>query len=99
MLHKEWIEYLKQKNQSGNFDQIINYYLPRKLRRFIKFDKKLLETKKDDKEQEEKAEDFTIVHTEEEFNEKCSQKPQIKNVHFLIQDKINPNQFKWQKSN
>jgi ankyrin repeat protein len=63
--------------------------MPRKLRRFIQIDRKL----------ENKANDFKIVHTEEEFNEKCSQNLQIKNVHYLIQDEINQNQFKWQKSN
>jgi hypothetical protein len=47
---------------------------------------------------EEKANDLIIVHTEEEFNEKCRRNPQIKNVHFLIQDKNNQNQFKWQMS-
>jgi ankyrin repeat protein len=64
--------------------------MPRKLRRFIQIDKKFLETKKDD---------FIIVHTEKEFNDKCSQNAQMKNVHYLIQDEINQNQFKWQKSN
>jgi ankyrin repeat protein len=97
MLHKEWIEYLIRENKSENCDQIKNYYMPRKLRRFIQIDRKLLETKKDDKIKEEKVNDLIIVHTEEEFNEKCSQShPQIKNVHYLIQDQ---NQFKWQKSN
>jgi ankyrin repeat protein len=136
MLHKEWIEYLIRENKSENCDQIINYYMPRKLRRFIQIDRKLLETKKDDKIKEEKVKaekddkineekakaetndkikeekvkaekddkineekvnDFIIVHTEEEFNEKCSQShPQVKNVHYLIEDQ---NQFKWQKSN
>jgi ankyrin repeat protein len=88
MLHKEWIEYLKRENKSRNWDQIINYYMQRKLKRLIQIDRKLLETKKYD---------FTIVHTEEEFNEKCGQSNhRIKNVHYLIQDQ---NQFKWQKSN
>jgi ankyrin repeat protein len=87
MLHNEWIEYLKRENKSRNCDQIKHYYMPRKLRRFIQFDRKLLETKKYD---------FIIVHTEEEFNEKCNQNPQIKNVHYLIKDQ---DQLKWQKSN
>jgi ankyrin repeat protein len=87
MLHNEWIEYLKRENKSRNCDQIKHYYMPRKLRRFIQIDRKLLETKKYD---------FKIVHTEEEFNEKCNQNPQIKNVHYLIQDQ---EQLKWQKSN
>jgi hypothetical protein len=96
MLHDEWIEYLKRENKSKNFDQIKNYYMPRKLRRLIQIDKNLIETKKDSRETDNKANDFIIVHTEEEFNEKCVRKPQIKNVHYLIQDE---NQFKWQKSN
>ena len=76
MLHDEWIKYLKRENDSKNFDQIINYYMPRKLRRLIQIDKKLLETKKDDNEKDKKADDFTIVLTEEEFNEKCGQSNQ-----------------------
>ena len=72
--------------------------MPRKLRRFIKIDRKLLETIKDDKEQDKKTEDFTVVHTEKEFNEKCSQNARMKNVHYLIQDQCQ-NHFKWQKSN
>ena len=100
MLHKEWVEYFKRENKSENCDQIGNYYMPRKLRRFIQFDRKLVETKKGDKEKDKKIEDdLTIVHTEKEFNEKCSQNGQKKNVHYLIQDEINQNQFKWQKSN
>jgi ankyrin repeat protein len=67
--------------------------MPRKLRRLIQIDRKLVETKKDDKIKEEKVNDFIIVHTEEEFNEKCNQNQN--NVHYLIQDQ---NQFKWQKS-
>jgi ankyrin repeat protein len=97
MLHKEWIENLKRENQSKNFDQIINYYMSRKLRRFIQIDRKLLETKKDSNEKDKKTDDFVIVHTEEEFNEKCSQShSQIRNVHYLIKDQ---DQLKWQKSN
>jgi ankyrin repeat protein len=89
MLHKEWIEYLKRKNETSN--NFKNYYMSRKLRRFIQIDRKLLETKKEDQ--------FIIVHTKEEFNEKCSQK--LKNVHYLIQDQAsNPNHhFVWQNSN
>jgi ankyrin repeat protein len=65
--------------------------MSRKLRRFIQIDRKLLETKKEDDQ-------FIIVHTKEEFTEKCSQK--LKNVHYLIQDQSNPNHhFVWQNSN
>jgi ankyrin repeat protein len=93
MLHKEWIEYLKRANETSN--NFKNYYMSRKLRRFIQIDRKLLEAKKDDKEK--KGDDFIIVHTTEEFNEKCSQK--LKNVHYLIEDQSNPNHhFLWQNS-
>jgi ankyrin repeat protein len=89
MFHKEWIEYLKRKNETSN--NFKNYYMSRKLRRFIQIDRKLLETKKEDDQ-------FIIVHTKEEFTEKCSQK--LKNVHYLIQDQSNPNHhFLWQNSN
>jgi ankyrin repeat protein len=91
---------LKRENDSKNFDQIINYFMPRKLRRLIQIDKKLLEANKDDKEKDKKPDDFIIVHTEEEFNEKCGQSNhQMKTVHYLIQDERNQNQLKWQKSN
>jgi hypothetical protein len=65
--------------------------MSRKLRRFIQIDRKSLETKTDDQ--------FIIVHTKEEFNEKSSNNPQLKNVHYLIQDQNNPNHLLWQKSN
>jgi len=87
MLHKEWIEYLKRVNDTSN--NFKNYYMSRKLRRFIQIDRKVLETKKDDKEKQK--DDFIIVHTKEEFNEKCSQK--LKNVNYLIHDQSNPNHF------
>jgi len=64
--------------------------MSRKLRRFIKIDRKLLESKKEDQ--------FLIVHTKEEFNEKC--RHNLKNVHYLIQDQSNPNHhLLWQNSN
>ena len=72
--------------------------MSRKLRRFIQIDKKLLESKKEDKEKETKTVPLIIVHTKEEFNEKLSQK--LKNVHYLIQDQSNPNHhLLWQNSN
>jgi hypothetical protein len=88
MLHKEWIEYLKRVNETSN-NNFKNYYMSRKLRRFIQIDRKFLESKK---------EQFIIVHTKEEFNEKCRQN--LKNVHYLIQDQSNPNHhLLWQNSN
>jgi ankyrin repeat protein len=90
MLHDEWIEYLKRENKSRNLDQIKSYYMLRNLRRFIQIDKKLLNNK---------ADDFIIVQSEKEFNDKCSQNAQMKTVHYFIQDESNQNQLKWQKSN
>ena len=95
MLHAEWIEYLKRENETSN--NFKNYYMSRKLRSFIQIERKLLETKKDDKEKEKKEDQFIIVHTKEEFNEKCRQN--LKNVHYLIQDQSNPNNLLWQNSN
>jgi hypothetical protein len=95
MLHAEWIEYLKRENKSRNFDQIKNYYMPRELRRYIRIDMRILEQNKDLKDNEKtKDNKFIIVHTEEEFTEKCRQNPD-KIIHYLIEDQ---NQFKWQKS-
>ena len=84
MLHKEWIEYLKRENESSN--NFKNYYMSRKLRRFIQIDRKSLETNQ-----------FIIVHTKEVFTEKCRLKQ--KNVHYLIQDQSNPSHLLWQNSN
>ena len=62
--------------------------MSRKLRRFIRIDRKLLETNEDQ---------FIIVNTKEEFNEKCRLKQ--KNVHYSIKDQSNPNHLLWQNSN
>jgi ankyrin repeat protein/flavodoxin len=60
--------------------------MQRKLRRFIQLKK----------DEISKTNDFIIVHTEEEFNEKFSQNPpEMKNIHYLIQ---NQNHFVWKKS-
>jgi hypothetical protein len=88
MFHVEWIEYLKRENETKDFDQIKNYYIKRKLRRFIQIDRKILEDKKE----------FIIVHSEEEFNEKCRRNPEMKNIHLLIENKLNQNHLLWQKS-
>jgi ankyrin repeat protein len=91
-----WIDYLKRENKSRYFDQIKTYYMPRKLRRHIKIDRKKIEQRKDGFNIGKKEDDFLIVHTEEEFNEKFSQNPpEIKNIHYLIQ---NQNHFVWKKS-
>ena len=92
LLHEEWIDFLKRENKSRNFDQIKNYYMQRKLRRFIQIDKRKLESKK--------ADHFMIVQTEEEYNEKCRQNPpEMKNGHYLIQDQSIQNHVLWRKSN
>jgi ankyrin repeat protein len=88
MLHAEWIEYLKRENKSKNFEQIKNYYMPRKLRRFIQIDRKILEQKNNN---------LIIVHTDEDFNEKCRQNSREKIVHYLIESKINRNLL-WRNS-
>jgi ankyrin repeat protein len=61
--------------------------MPRKLKRFIQVNNKIL-TKKAN---------FIIVHTEEEFNEKRLNKPWNDNIHFLIAAKHDENLL-WQKS-
>jgi ankyrin repeat protein len=88
MLHAEWLEYLKRENKSKNFEQIKNYYMPRKLRRFIQIDRKILEQKNNN---------LIIVHTDEDFNEECRQNPKEKNIHYLIESKINRNLL-WRNS-
>ena len=92
MFHKEYIEYLKRENKS-NFDESKNYYIQRKLRRFIQIDKKILDKDK----KNEKKETFTIVHTEENFNLKCKENNQKESIHFLLLDNENKNLI-WQKS-
>jgi ankyrin repeat protein len=88
LLHREYFEYLKRQNESS-YEEFNHYYISRQLKRCTKIDSRIFDDKK-----------LTIVQTEEEFNKKCSQKnPQIKNVHFLLQDKENKNLFVWQKSN
>ena len=79
---------MKRQNES-NYEEFKNYYIPRQLKRCTKIDSRIFAEKQ-----------LTIVQTEEEFNKKCSQtNPQIKNLHFLLQDKDNKNLFVWQKSN
>ena len=91
------MEYLKRENKSKNFEQIKNFYMKRNLKRCIQIDRKILEQKENATDKESKEEDFTIVHTEEEFNEKCRQNPEKKNIHYLTQIEMNKN-FLWQKS-
>ena len=62
MLHNEYIEFLKRENKS-NFEESKNYYIQRKLRRFIEIDKKKLD--------KEGKNNLIVVHSEDEFNLKC----------------------------
>ena len=73
LFHDEYIEYLKRENKS-NFEQSKNYYIQRELKRFIQIDRKVMD---------EKENNFLIVHSEEEFKEKCSKYPEEKSVHYL----------------
>jgi hypothetical protein len=84
LLHDEWLEYLKRENKS-NFEQVKNYYMPRKLKRFIKIDKKILDVKNE----------FILVYTEENFNETVRQNPEKKNIHYFLKENQN---LLWQKS-
>ena len=93
MLHIEYIEYLKRENKS-NFDEYLNYYIQRKLRRFIQIDKKILDGKK---RNEETKKNYIIVHSEEDFNLKCHENNQKESIHLL--KLVNDNQnLIWQKS-
>jgi hypothetical protein len=85
ILHDEWIAYLKREYKSRDYELIENFYMPRKLKRFIQVNTKILASKQGE---------FTIVHTEEEFNEKCHWNECI---HFLSVAKDNQN-LVWQKS-
>jgi hypothetical protein len=86
MLHNEYIEFLKRENKS-NFEESKNYYIQRKLRRFIQIDRKILEKK-----------NLIIVHSEDEFNLKCQGNNQEdRSIHFLKLDNQNQNLI-WQKS-
>jgi transcriptional regulator of acetoin/glycerol metabolism len=73
---------------SKNFDQIKQYYMQRKLRRFIKIDKRILDHR----------DDFIIVYTNEVFKKICLAYPEMENVHYLIECGSNKNHLIWKKS-
>jgi ankyrin repeat protein len=85
LLHDEYINYLKRENQS-KYEEYKNYYIKRKLKRFIQIDRKIM----DDKE-----ETFLIVNSEDEFKEKCS--TEKKSIHYLLPISDSSN-FEWKKS-
>ena len=94
MLHKEYIKYLKRETKS-NFEESKNYYIKRKLKRFIQIDKKIFDYVKIDEEKKKK--NFIIVHSEDDFNLKCQENNDKKGIHLL--KLVNDNQnLIWQKS-
>jgi hypothetical protein len=96
-LNAEWIAYLKRENIS-NYEQIKNFYMPRRLKRFIQISRKILDENNTEKQTKEK--NFLIVHTAEEFREKClsyHQSPTSKSIHYLKYDEKHQN-FVWQRS-
>ena len=72
MFHGEYFEYLKRQNKS-NYEDFKNYYIPRKLKRFILIDRKILENTNESNQKK-----LIIVHSKEEFEEKCSQKASLR---------------------
>ena len=67
--------------KSQDFAQIQNYYMERKFRRYIQIDRKKIEQRKDGFNIVKKEENFIVVHTEEEFKEKCLNNPENKIIH------------------
>jgi ankyrin repeat protein len=62
--------------------------MKRKMRRCIRIDSEIFKLKDNE---------VIIVHTEEEFNEKCRQNPEKKNIHYSTQSENNQTLL-WQKS-
>jgi ankyrin repeat protein len=93
MLHHEYIEYLKRENES-NFEESKNYYIKRKLKRFIEIDKKILDSEK----RNEVKNKFIIALSKEDFNLKCQENnDKESSIHFLKLSSDNQSLF-WQKS-
>ena len=90
---------MNNKAQENNQEfQIKSYYMKRKFRRYIQIDRKKIEQRKDGFNIGKKDENFIVVHTGEEFKDKCLYNPENKIVHFLIENKENKNHLVWQKS-
>jgi ankyrin repeat protein len=87
LLHSEYIEYMKRENKS-NFVESKDYYIQRKLKRFIQINKKVLDKEKNN---------LIIVHSEEDFNLKCRENKNKESIHFLKLISNSPNLI-WQKS-
>lgn len=66
--------------------------MPRRLKRFIQIDRKILDTDKDGKTKKK----FLIVHSKDDFIQKC-QLPKEESIHFLKLENENANLL-WQKS-
>ena len=88
MLHNEYIEYLKRENET-NYETYKSYYIQRKLKRFIQIDRKIVEKSNDEMK-------FLIVHTEEDFIQKCQEQPN-KSIHYLKEIE-NQQSLTWQKT-
>jgi ankyrin repeat protein len=71
--------------------------MPRKLRRYIQIDRKMLEERKAVRKfkNNKHPHDFIIAHSEEEFNAKCRENTEKIIVHYLIPKQ---NNLLWQKS-
>ena len=77
---------MKRQNKSDTK----NYYIQRKLKRFVQIDKKKIDI------EEKKADKFIVVHSEEEFKDRCDQNLK-KSIHFLQTEK-DKEYFIWSKS-
>lgn len=62
--------------------------MPRKLKRFIQIDTKILDVKNE----------FILVYTEEHFSETIRQNPDKKNIHYLLKDNQNLSFFLYRRS-
>ena len=88
MLHVEYIDYLKRENKLI-YAEFANYYIQRKLRRFVQIDKKILD--------KEKKKNYIIVHSEEDFVLECKKNDNEESIHFLKKDNDSKSLI-WQKS-
>jgi ankyrin repeat protein len=94
------LKYLKRANkESSKYEEFQNYYIPRKLKRFTQIDGKILDKTKSDQKKTKK--ELSIVHSKEEFQEKCSsESSKIKSIHYLqAQEGKKSHLLLWKKSN
>ena len=79
---------MKRQNET-RYDEFKNYYRPRHFKRFIQFERKVLNVPK-----------LSIVHSKEEFKEKCNSEAPEKSIHYLqVQEGIKNQNLLWKKSN